>query len=177
MANTIAFSTGTGSGGNIIKSIQRGESPIYTLHCSLHNSDKDIMENYDINLVQREIPISSVDPDKSIILTTPIFAPLERDMDCSVFVTDFTSSYIKCAILSRNWVKIMGGYTLVSPVVNFVDSVAYTFYESNINIEAECFAHTRYWAENIYTGSSGYIYDAEIPTDQCRVSYQIIEFY
>ena len=177
MANTIAFSTGTGSGGNIIKSIQRGESPIYTLHCSLNNSDRDIMDSDDINLVQREIPISSVDPDKSIILTTPIFAPHESNMDCSVFVTDFTSSYIKCAILSRNWVKRIGGYSFVAPVVNFVDSVAYTFYDSRIYIEAGSFAQTQYWAENIYTGSSGYIYDAEIPTDQCRVSYQIIEFY
>ena len=67
MANSIAFSVGSGSGSNIIKSIQRGESPIYTLH-GKYESYNGISHTDHFHVESIKIPISPVNPAKSIVL-------------------------------------------------------------------------------------------------------------
>lgn len=77
MANSIAFSVGSGGGGSAIKSIQRGESPIMklSLRYSLvgyHPSEPGTSESYKISeyvsLDPYTVEINQVNPNKSIIL-------------------------------------------------------------------------------------------------------------
>ena len=175
MANSIAFSIGSGSGGNIIKSIQRGESPIYTMTCGLHYDSVD--NDQEVRLDQREIPISSVNPSKSIILVTSTFSGgnVDGELNTDVIVTDFTSSYIKCAIISKTW-SSSATASSTGYLTPYKDSPDNNFrYASTHPLS---FVAIDYWRENIYTGPDiTDIPNVKIPTDQCMVSYQIIEFY
>lgn len=174
MANSIAFSVGSGSGGNIIKSIQRGESPIYTLHGELKSSDQSFDSTKRIYTTLNQISISPVNPAKSIIqLSRKIVENPKMATTISyafdVTLVEFQNNYFTCKIGYKNWTNggsgtNMGGYD---------DDISTITSDLEVALNPYWLANDKYWIDNIYSGSG----PLAVPTDFASVSYQIIEFY
>lgn len=191
MANSIAFSVGSGGSGSIIKSIQRGESPIYTLHGSISGST--VSGRNAMTMTMNQIPISTVDPSKSIILVNNVSSGFNNGetMLASVMppitVVDFQPEYFTCKLAFEYWSNEWNELT------SFNDIEMYGFFNSgdvgNAQSLYRCSSFAisgwrngtvedfEYWIENIYEGSTASGTKVDIPTRFYRVSYQIIEFY
>lgn len=174
MANSIAFSVGSGGGGNIIKSIQRGESSIYTLHGQPRSSDQRFDSDDLIYTTLNQISISPVNPTKSIIRlsrkiaqTPSIFTSVFYDFD--VTLVDFQNDYFTCKLGYKNWTNIDVGNKLFG----YDDDIAAVTEPSDVSLNPYWLANDTYWIDNIYSGSG----PLAVPTDYASVSYEIIEFY
>ena len=174
MANSIAFSVGSGGGGSIIKSIQRGESPIYTLHGEPRSSDQRFDSTKRIYTTLNQISISPVNPAKSIIqLSRKIVENPEMASTISyafdVTLVEFQNNYFTCKIGYKNWTNNGSGKALcgydddISTITDYLD----------VSLNPYWLANDKYWIDNIYSGSG----PLAVPTDFASVSYQIIEFY
>lgn len=173
MANSIAFSVGSGSGSNIIKSIQRGESPIYTLHGEPRSSDQRFDSTKRIYTTLNQISISPVNPAKSIIqlsrkiventgTSTPQYA-------WDVTLVEFQNNYFTCKMGYKNWTNVDGS----GMMYGYDDDISTISEDSKVSLNPYDLANDEYWIDNIYSGSGS----LAIPTDFASVSYQIIEFY
>ena len=176
MANSIAFSVGSGGGGSIIKSIQRGESPIYTLHGEPESSGNsfDFNNNRRIYTTLNQISISPVNPTKSIIqLSRKIVAnpKMVSNISYAVDVTlvEFQNNYFTCKIGYKNWTN--GGYG--PNLSGYDDDISAITPDTRVSLSPYSLVNDKYWIDNIYSGSG----PLAIPTDFASVSYQIIEFY
>ena len=174
MANSIAFSVGSGGGGSIIKSIQRGESPIYTLHGEPRSSDQRFDSTKLIYTTLNQISISPVNPTKSIIQLSrklvqnpKIATSISYSYD--VALIDFQNNYFTCKLGYKNWSNSDTGTDLYG----YDDDISTIEHGSSISLNPYWLANDEYWIENIYSGSG----PLAIPTDYLSVSYQIIEFY
>lgn len=189
MANSIAFSVGNGGGGSNIKSIQRGESQIYTLHGKYH-SYNGISHTDHFHVESIKIPISPVNPAKSIVLLSPVFMPVTTssysdDMHGNISLADFQSTYFTCKIGYEYLSNGLGpnqhqsGYDYNSLCVTDKYDSSGAPIESTIplRIDIDDIASVSYWIENNYDGDLNDGDDVEIPCDGAKVSYQIIEFY
>lgn len=192
MANSIAFSVGNGGGGSIIKSIQRGESPIYTLH-GKYQSSNGISHTDHFHVESIKIPISPVNPAKSIVLLSPVFMPVTdssysgdiSNMRGAISLADFQSTYFTCKIGYEYLSNALGpnqhkyGYNYYTLCVTDKYDASSAPIESTIRlrIDIDDIASVSYWIENIYGGDLNDGDDVEITCDGAKVSYQIIEFY
>ena len=173
MANSIAFSVGSGGGGSIIKSIQRGESPIYTLHGEPRSSDQRFDSTKRIYTTLNQISISPVNPAKSIIqlsrkiVESPGTTTTPYDWD--VTLLEFQNNYFTCKMGYKNWTNVDDG----SSLYGYDDDISTISEDLKISLNAYYVANDKYWIDNIYSGSG----PLAIPTDFVSVSYQIIEFY
>ena len=191
MANSIAFSVGSGGSGSIIKSIQRGESSIYTLHGSIDNYTVTGREA--MTMTMNQIPISTVDPSKSIILVNNVSSVLYNGGSRSaalmppITVVDFQPKYFTCKLAfeywSNEWTELDSySYTDMYGFFNSGDvgnaESLYTCESFVISGDPEGTVEDfHYWLENIYEGSTAHGTKVDVPTRFYRVSYQIIEFY
>ena len=189
MANSIAFSVGNGGGGSIIKSIQRGESPIYTLH-GKYDSYRGISHTDHFRVESIKIPISPVNPAKSIVLLSPVFMPVTNssysdDMHGAISLADFQSTYFTCKIGYEYLSNELGpnqqqsGYDYDNLCVTDKYDASGAPIQSSIllRIVINDISSVSYWIENNYDGDLSDGDDVEIPCDAAKVSYQIIEFY
>ena len=192
MANSIAFSVGNGGGGSIIKSIQRGESPIYTLH-GKYQSSNGISHTDHFHVESIKIPISPVNPAKSIVLLSPVFMPVTDSsysddisyMRGAISLADFQSTYFTCKIgyeylsneLGPNQQKYGYNYYTLCVTDKYDGSGAPIESTIRLRIDIDDIASVSYWIENNYDGVLSDGDDVEITCDGAKVSYQIIEFY
>lgn len=189
MANSIAFSVGNGGGGSIIKSIQRGESQIYTLHGKYH-SYRGISHTDHFHVESIKIPISPVNPAKSIVLLSPVFMPVTTssysdDMHGNISLADFQSTYFTCKIgyeylsneLGPNQQQSGHDYDTLCVTDKYDGSGAPIESTIRLRIDIDDISSVSYWIENNYDGDLSDGDDVEIPCDGAKVSYQIIEFY
>lgn len=189
MANSIAFSVGNGGGGSIIKSIQRGESPIYTLH-GKYQSRNEISHVDHFHVESIKIPISPVNPAKSIVLLSPVFMPVtihSDDMRGNISLADFQSTYFTCKIGYEYLSNNLGpnqhtsiydyDYYILCVTDKYDDNGAPIESTIRLRIDVDDIASVSYWIENNYDGGLSGGDDVEIPCDGAKVSYQIIEFY
>lgn len=188
MANSIAFSVGNGGGGSIIKSIQRGESPIYTLH-GKYESYKGISHTDHFHVESIKIPISPVNPAKSIVLLSPVVMPVTDSsseyMRGAISLADFQSTYFTCKIgyeylsnkLGPNQHQSGYDYNALCVTDKYDGSGAPIESTIILRIDIDDIASVSYWIENIYDGDLSDGDDVEITCDGAKVSYQIIEFY
>ena len=195
MANSIAFSVGgSGGGGSIIKSIQRGESPIYTLHGKYQSiyGKGEISHADHFHVESIKIPISPVNPAKSIVLLSPVFMPVTNsahadDMHGAISLADFQSTYFTCKIGYEYLSNRLGPDQHESALEYDSDSLCVTdkYDDSDAPIEStirltidiDDIASVSYLIENNYDGGLWDGDDVEIICDGAKVSYQIIEFY
>ena len=189
MANSIAFSVGNGGGGSIIKSIQRGESPIYTLH-GKYESYNGISHTDHFHVESIKIPISPVNPAKSIVLLSPVFMPVTNssysdDMHGNISLADFQSTYFTCKIgyeylsneLGPNQHQSGHDYGSLCVTDKYDSSGAPIESTIPLRIDIDDISSVSYWIENNYDGDLSDGDDVEVPCDGAKVSYQIIEFY
>lgn len=174
MANSIAFSVGSGGSGSIIKSIQRGESPIYTLHGEPRSSDQRFDSSKRIYTTLNQISISPVNPAKSIIqLSRKIVENPEMSSSISyafdVTLVEFQNNYFTCKMGYKNWTNV----DLGTHLYGYDDDISTISDDFSVSLNPYWLANDKYWIDNIYSGSG----PLAIPTDFASISYQIIEFY
>lgn len=174
MANSIAFSVGSGGGGSIIKSIQRGESPIYTLHGELKSDGLSFNNSKRIYTTLNQISISPVNPTKSIIQLSRKIVQNPRTGSTTSFAFDvtlveFQNNYFTCKIGYKNWTN--GGYG--PSLTGYDDDISAITPDAVVSLSPNALSNHKYWFDNIYSGSG----PLDVPTDFAIVSYQIIEFY
>ena len=194
MANSIAFSVGSGSSGNIIKSIQRGESPIYTIHgtTDIKSSKVVFALNKQASMTQIHVPISTVDPSKSIILlqnTSAIFPATgmyDSDVIPHITISEFEQDYFTCKAVFEYWDN---GYdSLSSPSTSTLYSLIGYWKGDDINKykgpsyaisdgSLKSLVDLGYWMNNFYEGGVKAGVKVNVPSQFWKVSYQIIEFY
>ena len=194
MANSIAFSVGSGSGGSIIKSIQRGESPIYTIHgtTDIESSKVVFALNKQASMTQIHVPISTVDPSKSIILlqnTSAIFPAIgmyDSDVIPHITISEFEPDYFTCKAVFEYWdngydslsspststVYSMTGYWNVADINKYKDP-SYAITDGSL----KSLVDLGYWMNNFYEGGVKAGVKVNVPSQFWKVSYQIIEFY
>lgn len=176
MANSIAFSVGSGGGGSIIKSIQRGESPIYTLHGEPERSGQsfDFNHNRRIYTTLNQISISPVNPTKSIIQLSRKIVKNPQIVSTTSYAFDvtlveFQNNYFTCKIGYKNWTNGDSGTRLAG----YDDDFSAITSDLLVSLNPDTLANSEYWIDNFYSGSG----PLAVPTDFASVSYQIIEFY
>ena len=130
MANSIAFSVGSGNSGGVIKSIQRGKSPVmqlrthYKISGNVYSPDRKYVITNPVSIDPYTVTIDAINPDKSIILLTP-------DLTIKSHVQTGSSSncdYQAIGILSVDPTVFQIGF-----MVN-IDSIVLSLRSSTINI-------------------------------------------
>ena len=205
MANSIAFSVGSGGGGSIIKSIQRGESPFMKLSVrysltSYHPSEPGTSEHYEISsyvsLDPYTVEINQVNPDKSIILlNVPNISSIDNQRtyndQCGVIIKSFTQTNFQLFIgFDMNYLKNFNTDS-DDGIISFYSTQQRSSYFKSINITDNIFpvesggditAYLLNIGRNPFT--EGLVSHDKHDSDEIltmssliTVSWQVIEFY